>query len=227
MSSETTYQCMFCLKLCKNSNSLRNHQRLCKSNPNRDISNFEKMTTEQIKNMRHGAYISEESKQKTRDLLKQRHAEGRYKSAHANRKGKYIGPDWTEEKRERQSEIMKRVSKENPESYSSSNRGRTKQIEKYGIKFQGSWELTFYEFCLENHIECLRNYNGFDYIWNGNRTYYPDFYLPQIDSYVEIKGYKTERDVAKWSYFPKNLVVIQRYEIKLMQKNLFKINDLY
>lgn len=85
----------------------------------------------------------------------------------------------------------------------------------------------FYEFCLENHIECLRNYSGFDYIWNGEPTYYPDFYLPEFDTYVEIKGYKTERDVAKWSHFPKKMIVLMKSEINLIQKNLFKINDLF
>ena len=36
------YICRFCGKECKNSNSLRNHERLCKENPNRQIikSNF-------------------------------------------------------------------------------------------------------------------------------------------------------------------------------------------
>lgn len=34
--------CRFCNKECKNDNSLRNHERLCKSNPNRQKSGFEK-----------------------------------------------------------------------------------------------------------------------------------------------------------------------------------------
>lgn len=32
-----TYICKYCGRLCKNPNSLRNHERLCKSNPNRQI----------------------------------------------------------------------------------------------------------------------------------------------------------------------------------------------
>jgi hypothetical protein len=34
--------CKYCNKECKNDNSLRNHERLCKSNPNRQISTLEK-----------------------------------------------------------------------------------------------------------------------------------------------------------------------------------------
>lgn len=33
--------CVYCKKICKNDNSKRNHERLCKSNPNRSIPNVE------------------------------------------------------------------------------------------------------------------------------------------------------------------------------------------
>jgi hypothetical protein len=32
----------------------------------------------------------------------------------------------------------------------------------------------------------------------------PDFYLIESDTYVEVKGYKTEKDEAKWNQFPKH-----------------------
>lgn len=32
------YKCQYCGKICKNANSLRNHERLCKSNPNRQTN---------------------------------------------------------------------------------------------------------------------------------------------------------------------------------------------
>ena len=34
--------CIFCGKTCKNNNSLRNHERLCKNNPNRQLTSYEK-----------------------------------------------------------------------------------------------------------------------------------------------------------------------------------------
>ena len=37
---------------------------------------------------------------------------------------------------------------------------------------------------------------------NSQRYYTPDFYLPDEDIYIEIKGYKTIKDEAKWSQFP-------------------------
>ena len=62
---------------------------------------------------------------------------------------------------------------------------------------------------------------GFNYTWNGNRTYFPDFYLPSLNLYVEVKGYETERDTAKWSQFPKKLFVIKAKEIKEIRKGIF------
>lgn len=34
------FKCKYCGKICKNPNSLRNHERLCKENPNHQISSF-------------------------------------------------------------------------------------------------------------------------------------------------------------------------------------------
>lgn len=36
------FNCKFCNKECKNDNSLRNHERLCKLNPNRQLTNAER-----------------------------------------------------------------------------------------------------------------------------------------------------------------------------------------
>ena len=62
---------------------------------------------------------------------------------------------------------------------------------------------------------------GFPYIWNGERTYFPDFYIESLDLYVEIKGYETDRDKAKWKQFPKKLRVIKKKEINEIKKNCF------
>ena len=128
--------------------------------------------------------------------------------------------NWTDEQRKNQSYSMKQAVEKYPESYTSSNRGRTKQIEKYGIKFQGSWELTYYEWCLFNDIKIERCTQRFTYEWEGTRTYNPDFYLPDTQTYVEVKGYETDKDRAKWQNFPHKLVIIRKKEIKEMIKFL-------
>ena len=40
------YICKFCKKICKNANSLRNHERMCKFNPNHQVSPWIKFNKE-------------------------------------------------------------------------------------------------------------------------------------------------------------------------------------
>jgi hypothetical protein len=121
----------------------------------------------------------------------------------------------------KQSETMKRAVENNPESYTSANRGRTKQIEIDGIKLQGQWEVDFYLWAKTAGLNPQRPTEGFKYIWNGERTYYPDFYIESLDLYVEVKGYETDRDRAKWLHFPKKLCIIKEKEIKEIKKGCF------
>ncbi len=148
--------------------------------------------------------VSEETRKKlslsTKRLLKIRYADPAY--------------------REKLSLSMKLAVKKYPQSYTSSNRGRTKQIDRYGLIFQGNWELLFYEWCIENFIKIEKAIIGFQYEWNGDRTYFPDFYLPEFNVYVEIKGYKTERDEAKWTY---KLLIIRKEEINKIKRNYFNL----
>lgn len=73
-----------------------------------------------------------------------------------------------------------------------------------GIALHGKWEL-FYARHLDDYgIRWQRNTERFPYFYQGvDRYYTPDFYLPGLDVYVEIKGYETEKDKAKWTQFPK------------------------
>lgn len=132
----------------------------------------------------------------------------------------------SKENREKQSISMKRAVENHPESYSSSNRGRTKQIIFDNIKFQGKWELDFYKFCKQNNIAIIRSNEWFEYEWNGTRKYFPDFYLPEYDLYVEVKGYETERDLAKWSAFPKKLKVVKKEDIKSIRENTWALSSI-
>ena len=127
----------------------------------------------------------------------------------------------SEENRKKQSESMKKAVEKYPESYTSSNRGRTKQIIVDGIKFQGKWELEFYQFCKDNNIQIERSNEWFEYEWNGTRKYFPDFYLVEKDMYVEVKGYETDRDRAKWSAFPKTLKIIRKEDIVAIRQGCF------
>lgn len=214
------YICRFCNDKKKNANSLRNHERLCKLNENREKSTFENPIIQQKANNNSKSsnqYIKAneiglklEMSDKTKEKIRKSNSENAEKV-------------WTKERRENHSKVMKDVVKTNPQSYTSSNRGRTKQIIYNGIKFQGQWELHFYKYCIINNIEVIKPLESFDYEWNGKRQYFPDFYLCKYNIYIEVKGYQTERDLSKWRDFPNKLAIIKEKEISQILKDNFDL----
>ena len=216
--------CIYCDKICKNDNSLRNHQRLCKNNPDRQIlkSNFIAYN----KAVKNGKIEKNHSNQFTKaqklGLPKPIVSEETRLKISKSSKGK----KYTKEHRKKLSESMKKAVRENPESYSGSNiNGRVKKILYKGVKLDGSWELLFANWCDNNNLKWSKPTAGFEYIWNGSRIYYPDFYLKDLDLYIEVKGYERERDRAKWSVL-NNLVVIKLKEIRKIKDGIFTIADL-
>ena len=101
--------------------------------------------------------------------------------------------------------IKKYISK-NPDKYTGTyKRGFVKTYIYKNIKLQGTYELKFAIWCDKNNINFLRNKIGFDYFYlNKTHKYFPDFYLPDLNEYVEVKGYKTIKDYFKWTQFPKD-----------------------
>lgn len=65
------------------------------------------------------------------------------------------------------------------------------------IKVQRTWERDFALWCNANNIIWERCKPLTYYIDNKRRNYTPDFYLPEYDLYIEIKGYWWGNDRAK------------------------------
>jgi hypothetical protein len=133
------------------------------------------------------------------------------------------GKKLSNERRKKLSESMKKAVADHPESYSTC-KGRVKKIKIDGITLDGSWELEFYQWAKNAGLDPQRGKKKFPYVWNGNRTYFPDFYIPSLNVYVEIKGYETERDRAKWSQFPERLIILKGKEIEKIKQGNFKLN---
>ena len=201
MSTDKEHICIFCGSVWHSDLGRRRHQKFCKNNPERMIIR-----------KRPGTGCNQHMKAKKEGRVFEVSAETRAKLSKSNT-GKVMSP----EVKAKLSNSMKKAVLNNPESYTSSNRGRTKQIERYGIKFQGSWELIFYEYCVATGIKVERCKERFDYVFNGLRTYNPDFYLPETGLYVEVKGYETDQDRAKWRDFPRRLVIVRREQITAMK----------
>lgn len=69
------------------------------------------------------------------------------------------------------------------------------------ICFRSSWEIEFAKKLEEHNIRWIYEPNVFDL---GNNIFYiPDFYLPEFNIYVEIKGYKSVKSMHKIELFRK------------------------
>ncbi len=200
-------KCQFCDKDAKNNNAKSQHEIYCSSNPNKKIK---KPSYGMLGKKGKGSnqYIKGTAKPISEDGIRRISEAGKRQI-------------WNEERKSKHSIAMKKAVEKYPESYTSSNRGRTKQIVYNGIKFQGKWELDFYKFCVDNSINIVRCVESFDYEWNGHRKYFPDFFLPDRNEYVEVKGYETEKDRAKWLNFPNRLTIIRKQDIMNIRKGKF------
>lgn len=215
-----TLKCKYCGKECKNNNSLKNHERLCHSNPDRQIvvSNFigwnERRKREGIKGTNQYTKAQELGLPKPTVSPETRAKLGRA----------WKGRKHTDEEKQKISQGMKKAVREHPESYSSCNvNGRVKVYEYKGIKLNGLWELDVAKYLDKQGIRWERPTVGFEYEWNGGiHLYFPDFYLPDLNKYIEVKGLKRERDDYKWKVVP-GLIVITAKEIEQIRKEKYEI----
>ena len=190
-----TTECVFCKRVFNNKRSTSFHQNRCVVNPNRKTGSNQFTTGKQ-------KHHTEEVKEKLRI---------------AN-----LNKNWSDETRRKLSIAMKKAVEKNPDVWNK-RRGHVKLIEHDNVKFQGQWEYDFYVWAKNEGLNIVRPNIGFDYIYDGARKYYPDFYIINLNLYVEIKGYKTERDIAKWLWFPHPLAVVEKDGIKKIRKKQYTL----
>lgn len=214
--------CKYCGRRCKNKNSLRNHERLCRLNPNRQIpvDNFKAYRERCKKEPAVRLYKNQFDKARKLGLpVPEVSAETKERL----RKAK-IGSKLDKDARDRKSATMRVVVQKHPESYSAANvNGRVKKI-KYGTAtLDGRWELEVAKFFDRRKIKWEKNLKSFPYIWNGKvHSYFPDFYLPEFNRYVEVKGYERDRDRCKYTSVP-GLIVLKLQEIKQIKDGRFEL----
>jgi hypothetical protein len=215
--------CKFCSKLCKNLNSLRNHERLCKSNPHAMTikSNFidynQKIKNGLISKTNSNQYTKAKSKGKVWKISEETRAK-------MSKSGKLFRH--TKESIEKLKLSMRKAVINNPDSYTANNvSGRTPIIEYKG--FKGTWELLTAKWLDLHNIKWTNKIKGFEYVWeNSIHIYYPDFYLSDYDKYIEVKGYERDRDRAKWKVV-KNLCVFKKDEISKIKENTLSLSIIY
>jgi len=93
------------------------------------------------------------------------------------------------------------------------------------INLQGTWELKMAKFLDDKNINWDKNKIGYKYHFNGKEyNYFPDFVLPDLNIFIEVKGYEREKDKEKWSQFPMKLLIVKKKEISDLNKWWKNIN---
>lgn len=86
---------------------------------------------------------------------------------------------------------------------------------KYNKKiFRSSWEANFAKWLNLSEIKWEYEPKSFDL---GNTTYTPDFYLPEFNCYIEIKGYWYKKQRQKFHKFKQKynfrIIVLQKLDL--------------
>ena len=129
----------------------------------------------------------------------------------------------TEEHKLKVSESVKRRVKAGTWHTSFANTKRYEYVSKFAGKVQlhGKWELAYAKYLDNNDIEWRRPTEKFLYKFKGLKSgsgyYHPDFYLIKEQTYVEIKGYQVDKDLAKWEQFPEKLKVLKQADLKKLK----------
>lgn len=84
------------------------------------------------------------------------------------------------------------------------------------VYLDGTWELAVAKWLDKKEYNWKRNTTRFRYTnLKGVISHYtPDFWVDELSSYVEVKGYETALDRCKWSQFNQPLVVWKRAKLK-------------
>lgn len=184
--------CQFCGKTCKNRNSLCNHERLCKENPNKQES--------YLSNQGWSKGLTKET-----DVRIARYSQSRKASG---KPGTFTGKKHTEESKRKIAEAQLLVDHDAHNKYSHGKRGYLDNM-----FFMSTWELIYYIYMRDHGHKIIRCPYKYLYEDKGKKhRYTPDFLVD--DTYiVEVKGRETKLDLLKYSLV-ENLKIVYEPEIK-------------
>ena len=81
------------------------------------------------------------------------------------------------------------------------------------------WEIEFIDILNFHNIKWKKNYSSFEYEWESKKKrYIPDFYLEELNMWIEVKGWEREIDHVKWKDFPEHLKIIRRIDLDKLKK---------
>jgi len=151
------YVCKFCAKICKNENSLRNHERLCRANKDRQLTTFEKYgSIKGFNNPGRTAWNKGLTKENSSSMAKLSNTlHEKYVSGNLQ----IYNPMVSNTTRIAHRAAMKRAYS----GYTRRTPGKFKYGYYNGIWCDSSWELAYLLYCKLNNIIVSRNKTGFSY----------------------------------------------------------------
>ena len=173
---EEPVKCQYCEKLCNNLNSLKNHERLCKSNLNRVLP---------PKESRGGwpkgrpGWSKGLNKYNDERLAKCSESIKKYYTTHS---GAFLGKHHSDETKKKLSDLAKEMNYQD-------RFGMRKSFEYNGVVFQSSYEMQVAISLDKNNIRWQKA-NRLSYVDNHNIKHYytPDIYLIDYDTYLDPKN---------------------------------------
>lgn len=211
-------KCQYCGKEC-GIYGLKNHEKYCEQNTNRVKYPIEKHLKDSKCHTAWNKGLTAETDERIKNGIIT------LKKYYETHDGSWKGRKHTDEEKNKISKSIREAIKNNPESYSSSNvNGRVKRINyNENITLDSSWEFIVAKYLDTNNIKWERPQTGIQYFWeNGYHTYFPDFYLPEYNIFIEVKGYERERDKAKYKSL-NNLILIKQKDVKMIEENKYDI----
>jgi hypothetical protein len=223
---EFTGKCRYCEKIAKNGNSQFNHERYCKNNPNREINFF---CSEDAKERRKkGKRNNQYTKAKELGLPKPSRTDAQ-RSSFIEMKKKPISVETRRKLSLARSKTIEELG---------GNHGGFQKIGSYKIKnleneefwCRGLWERDVANWLNSQGIHWIRKIY-LPYTLEGKpKTYVPDFYLPDKNKYIEVKGYYKEYDKRKMEIIKKQysieIIFIFEEQIKEIRNGTFVVDAL-
>ena len=199
--------CRYCSKECKNINSLKNHERCCRKNPNRNYKNG--MLGKQAWNKGLTKETDERVAKGANTFLKNKLL-GKHKDTSGENNSMKKFP-------EARNKISKTCLEKSKRGEWHTSLAKNNHYTYKGVDLDCTWELEYAKWLDCNNVEWIRPKTRFKYVYQNKEHYYnPDFYLPKTKEYIEVKGYATGKDYAKWKQFPKEekLIILRKKHLK-------------
>lgn len=152
-------------------------------------------------------------------------AKEKSKKSHTGEKNHFYGKKHTSESLKKMSESSKKVAKRGKESHFYGKIYHPKSI-KYEINgliifFKSSWELKVANYLSSRNIIWEYEKKVFELILDGKETTYtPDFYIPETNTIIEVKGYWRDDAKEKYDLFIKKHT--NNFKIELWNKEKLK-----